>query len=103
MKVSDAPAVVKKLRKTPWRFQQTFKTPLKNLQSFLATIVSTGATQTARITIEQVVFELRKAALSRQRQLAKNLYYTHDPFALITTIIISALRGAEGRLSAGVK
>ena len=53
MKVSDAPAVVKKLRKTPWRFQRTFKTPLKNLQSFLATIVSTGATQTARITIEQ--------------------------------------------------
>lgn len=57
MKLSAASSTLKQLRKSPWKFQQTFKTPLKRLEPFVATIVSTGLPQTASVTIEQAVFE----------------------------------------------
>jgi hypothetical protein len=58
MEVSDTPNALKQVRRTAWKFQQTFKTPLKNLQPFVATIVSAGQSfQTACITIDQAVFE----------------------------------------------
>jgi hypothetical protein len=58
MEVSDTPSVLKQFRRTPWKFQRTFKTPLKNLQPFVATIVSAGQSfKTARITIDQAIFE----------------------------------------------
>ena len=57
MKVSDTPSALNQIRKTPWKFQQTFKTPLKNLKPFVATILSTTSPQSACITIEQAVFE----------------------------------------------
>lgn len=37
--------------------QQTFKTPLNNLQPFVATIISTASPEIACVTIEQAVFE----------------------------------------------
>jgi len=57
MKVFDSPGALKQLRKSPWRFQKTFKTPLRRLDPFVAVIVQTGAPETAYITIDQVVFE----------------------------------------------
>ena len=57
MKVSDTPSALKQMRKTPWKFQQTFKTPLNNLQPFVEAIVSTASPESACITIEQAVFE----------------------------------------------
>src|SRR5580693_7252222 len=57
MNVSDAPSALKQLRKASWKFQQTFQTPLKKLEPFVASIVSTVAPQTACVTVEQVVFE----------------------------------------------
>jgi len=57
MTVSDSAVALKELRKTPWRFQRTFKTPLKRLDPFVAAVVSTGAPETACITIDQVVFK----------------------------------------------
>jgi hypothetical protein len=57
MKLSDTPSALKQLRKASWNFQQTFKTPLKKLDTFVSSIVSTGASQTACITVEQAVFE----------------------------------------------
>ena len=57
MQLSETPSAVKQIRKTPWKFQQTFKTPLKNLRPFVAAILSTASPETACITIEQVVFE----------------------------------------------
>jgi hypothetical protein len=49
MEVSDTPSVLKQFHRTPWKFQRTFKTPLKNLQPFVATIVSAGQSfKTAR-------------------------------------------------------
>jgi hypothetical protein len=44
--------------RNPWEFQQTFETPLKDLQSFVKTIVFAGwDMQTASLTIDRVVFE----------------------------------------------
>lgn len=58
MKVSDTSSALKQLRRTGWKFQRTFKTPVKNLQPFVATIISAGQSfHTACITIDQAVFE----------------------------------------------
>src|SRR5262252_3606514 len=59
MNLSDTPSALKQVRKTAWKFQQTFKTPLKNLQPFVAAILSTASPETAVITIQQAVFEPR--------------------------------------------
>ena len=57
MQLSDTSRAVKQIRKASWKFQQTFKTPLNNLQPFVAAILLTASTETACITIEQAVFE----------------------------------------------
>ena len=58
MIVSANPGSLKRLRKTPWRFQQTFATPLRNLEPFVATIISArGQIQGCTIIIDSVVFE----------------------------------------------
>jgi hypothetical protein len=58
MTVSDDPGSLKRLRRTPWKFQQTFATPLKDLPNFVVLII--GANQAlsgASLTVDQVVFE----------------------------------------------
>jgi hypothetical protein len=58
MTLSENPGALKQFRSIPWKFQQTFMTPLKNLQNFVATIVSANPSLDAGcLTIEQVVFE----------------------------------------------
>jgi len=42
MKLSENPDALTKFRRTAWKFQQTFQTPLKNLQPFVSTIVKAG-------------------------------------------------------------
>ena len=58
MKVSDTSSALKQIRRTGWKFQRTFMTPVKKLQPFVTTIVSAGQPfQTASITIDHAVFE----------------------------------------------
>lgn len=57
MQLSDTPSAVKQIRKASWKFQQTFKTPLNNLQPFVGAILLAASPETACITIEQAVFE----------------------------------------------
>jgi hypothetical protein len=57
MYVSDTSGALKQVRKTPWKFQQTFKTSLNNLQPFVAAIPSAAPPESACVTIEQAVFE----------------------------------------------
>jgi len=58
MTLSEAPGNLKKFRRTAWRFQQTFQTPLQSLPEFVNTIGSTGQPLRAGcLTIEQAVFE----------------------------------------------
>ena len=57
MKLIEAPDSLKKFRKTAWEFQQTFQTPLKNLEPFVTLIVSAGDIETAQLNVAEVVFE----------------------------------------------
>src|SRR6185503_5158520 len=58
MTLSPTPGSLKRFRRTPWRFQQTFRTPLKNLLPYVSTIVSShNPLQAASVTIDQIVFE----------------------------------------------
>jgi len=58
MTLSETPGSLTPFRRIPWRFQQTFHTPLKKLQPFVAAIVSGHKPlQAAALTIDEVVFE----------------------------------------------
>lgn len=58
MTFSDTPGALKKFRRTPWKFQQTYLTPLKHLHSFVAAIMSVNQEmKSGCFTIEQAVFE----------------------------------------------
>jgi len=58
MKFSESPDLLKRFRRTQWRFQQTFATPLKNLGRFVATILgAVDEVQEVSLVIEQAVFE----------------------------------------------
>ena len=60
MKLSQLQGSLKRFRRTPWRFQQTFQTPLKDLKPFVAAISSAMAPiGSASVTIDRVVFEPR--------------------------------------------
>ena len=58
MTLSAAPGSLKRLRRVSWRFQKTFRTPLQNLEPFVATILSgREQIQSAAVTVDSVVFE----------------------------------------------
>lgn len=58
MTSSETLEALVKFCRDPWEFQQTFETPLKDLQSFVRTIIPAGlGITTASLTIDQVVFE----------------------------------------------
>ena len=58
MELIENPGALKKFRRTPWKFQQTFHTPLKNLQAFVLTIITSGKPlKSGCLTLEQVVFD----------------------------------------------
>jgi len=58
VKLSVTPSALKQLHKTPWKFQRTFKTPVKNLQPFVTAILwAAPLFHRASVTIEETVFE----------------------------------------------
>jgi hypothetical protein len=58
MTLSETPGSLKRFCRTPWRFQQTFHTPLQNLRPFVATIVSSQEKfQAGCVTLDHTVFE----------------------------------------------
>jgi hypothetical protein len=58
MILSSQPGSLKRLRKIPWRFQQTFQTPLQNLRPFVETIISARQqVRSCTITVDSIVFE----------------------------------------------
>ncbi len=59
MTLTDTPGSMKRFRRStsPWKFQATFLTPLKNLPNFVATISSAYEPfEIASITIDEVIF-----------------------------------------------
>lgn len=60
MIASRATEVLDRFCKNPWEFQATFETPLKSLQSFVATIISSSEPlQAGSLIVDKVVFEPR--------------------------------------------
>jgi len=58
MTLSEATGALKKFRRTPWKFQQTFLTPKEKLQDYVTAIVSADRRmKSGCTTIEQAVFE----------------------------------------------
>ena len=58
MKICQIPGALKEFRRTPWRFQRTFQTPLQNLRPFVSAIVrAKEPLQGGSVTLDQVVFE----------------------------------------------
>src|SRR5215831_5054522 len=57
MVLSHDPGSLRKFRRTAWKFQQTFATPLQNLPAFVATIISAGrAVDSARLIVDHAAF-----------------------------------------------
>jgi hypothetical protein len=75
MMISEAPGNLKRFRRTAWRFQRTFKTPLKNLAPFVATIITASEPlQSSQVILEQIVFEPQNlAALLSRYSVATEL------------------------------
>ena len=60
MLVSRASEVLDRFCKNPLEFQATFETPLKSLQSFVATIISSSEQLRAgSVIVDKIVFEPR--------------------------------------------
>ena len=58
MTLSEATGALKKFRRTPWKFQETFLTPKQRLSSYVAGIMSANEKMNSGcVTIEQAVFE----------------------------------------------
>jgi hypothetical protein len=58
MNISEAPGALKKFRRTAWKCQQTFLTPMNDLRHFVAAIVSANQQmKSGCVTIDQAVFE----------------------------------------------
>jgi hypothetical protein len=58
MNVSLTPGAIKKFHRTPWRFQQTFQTPLKDLDRFVASILSADESiESGVVVIDRYAFE----------------------------------------------
>jgi hypothetical protein len=72
MFASQNDGAMKKFRRTPWRFQQTFVTPLKELGAFTVAIASSiPDLASATVVVDQVVFPAKSLdALLSQRRLS---------------------------------
>lgn len=58
MNVSLTAGAIKKFKRTPWRFQHTFQTPLKDIDRFVAAILSADESiESGAVVIDQYAFE----------------------------------------------
>lgn len=77
MPASHRNGAFKKFHRTPWRFQQTFQTPLRSLDSFTAAIFgSLGDARSGTIIIDAIVMQpTHLQALLREHHLPDDLQH----------------------------
>lgn len=68
--LSERPPEIQRFRAKPWPFQQTFKTPLKNLNRFVSTFLAPFSLERGALSTDEVVFE--------PKELLRLLYYCFD-------------------------
>jgi len=60
MKIIESPGILDQYRRTSWEFQQTFRTPLKDLPRFVDLIMpALAGIERANVIFDQVVFDPR--------------------------------------------
>jgi hypothetical protein len=55
--LSERPEEIRQFRVKPWPFQQTFKTPLKDLNRFVTTFLAPFSLEKGTVSTDEVVFE----------------------------------------------
>lgn len=74
MRTSQVPGSLKKFRRTSWPFQQTILTPQKQVDAFVATILTVGSTESSCLTLDKIVFEPRNmGSLLARYEILDNL------------------------------
>jgi hypothetical protein len=89
---------IKKFRRTPWRFQQTFRTPLRSLASFTATILGAlDHADSGTVVIDAVAMPPAKLnTLLSQEKLSSDLRHDMAIVAETTHELESLLAAALG-------
>ena len=59
MTLSNTPGSIKKFARISWKFQATFATPLKELDSFVSAILEDGGYEAGTVTIDEITFEAK--------------------------------------------
>jgi len=98
MLAAPQPGVIKKFHRTPWRFQQTFHTPLQNLAAFTATILdSLDQVDSGTVMIDSVIMEAKKLeALLLSHQLQHDLRHDSSIIAQTSAEVQPLLLAALG-------
>jgi hypothetical protein len=60
MRYEKTPGAMKKFIRTPWRFQQTVQTPLKDLERFVSVILTANPAKQGTVIVDEVVFDSEK-------------------------------------------
>jgi hypothetical protein len=76
--LSERPEEIQRFRADPWPFQQTFKTPLKDLNRFVSTFLAPFSLEKGALTTDEVVFEPKDLL----RLLASNSVPVKDCYRL---------------------
>lgn len=74
--LSERPEEIQRFLASPWKFQQTFKTPLGDLERFVSTLLGPFEFQTATLSAEEVVFEPKNLL----HLLANNSLFLEDKY-----------------------
>lgn len=97
MDLSEAPGTINKFGRTAWKFQQTFRTPLKNLEPLISSVITAvPRIQAACLTIDKVIFEPKHLIALMTRHQAP-LRYVRD-----ITITASGTNESEALLLAAL-
>ncbi|MGA3106189.1 MAG: hypothetical protein ABSD53_17045 [Terriglobales bacterium] len=88
---------IKRFRATPWLFQQTFLTPLKDLNRFVSTFLEQFSLEKGALSTDQVVFEPQNLlGLLANQSLSVDNYYDLKIEALGKPEIANLLSAALG-------
>ncbi|MEQ2008741.1 MAG: hypothetical protein ABMA26_18330 [Limisphaerales bacterium] len=99
MIISQQSGALKKFRRTPWRFQRTFQTPLRSLAPFTGAILSMiGPVNSGTVLIDSVIFQPKNLeALLTQHHLQPSLLHdmtiVAETAAEVQPLLIAALGG----------
>ena len=94
--LSERPGAIRQFRDTPWEFQQTFKTPLKDLHRFVTTFLAPFSFERGVVSTGEVIFEPKHL----RHLLANNSLPVQDQYHL--TILAEGQQAVADLLQAAL-